>query len=79
MRHEKIFQMEFGRVYGLLLDKALRKGRTEAEVDAMAAPMRRRWNRIRTFFAARSCSRRTDTTWPSAPLWPSACASSWSF
>ena len=35
MRHEKIFQMEFGRVYGLLLDKALRKGRTEAEVDAI--------------------------------------------
>lgn len=35
MRHEKIFQMEFGRVYGLLMDKALRKGRTEAEVDAI--------------------------------------------
>ena len=35
MRHEKIIQMEFGRVYGLLMDKALRKGRTEAEVDAI--------------------------------------------
>ena len=25
--------MDFGKVYGLLLDKAVRKGRTKAEVD----------------------------------------------
>ena len=33
MDNEKVFQMDFGKVYGLLLDKAVRKGRTKAEVD----------------------------------------------
>lgn len=33
MDHEKVFQMDFGKIYGLLLDKATRKGRTKAEVD----------------------------------------------
>ena len=33
MNNEKVFQMKFGKVYGLLLDKATRKGRTKAEVD----------------------------------------------
>ena len=33
MNNDKVFQMNFGKVYGLLLDKAARKGRTKAEVD----------------------------------------------
>ena len=33
MNHEKVFQMDFGKIYGLLLDKAVRKGRTGDEVD----------------------------------------------
>ena len=33
MNNDKVFQMDFGKVYGLLLDKAARKGRTKAEVD----------------------------------------------
>lgn len=33
MREEKIFQMEFGKVYDLLLNKAVKRGRTKAEVD----------------------------------------------
>ena len=33
MNNDKVFQMNFGKVYGLLLDKAVRKGRTKAEVD----------------------------------------------
>lgn len=33
MDHEKIFQMELRRVYGLLVDKAVRKGRTREEVN----------------------------------------------
>lgn len=33
MNHEKVFQMNFGRVYELLLNKATRKGRTKSEVD----------------------------------------------
>lgn len=33
MVNEKVFQMDFGKVYGLLLDKATKKGRTKAEVD----------------------------------------------
>lgn len=33
MSNEKIFQMDFGKIYDLLLDKAARKGRTKAEVD----------------------------------------------
>lgn len=33
MREEKIFQMEFGKVYDLLLNKAVKKGRAKAEVD----------------------------------------------
>ena len=33
MNNDKVFQMNFGKVYGLLLDKATRKGRTKAEVD----------------------------------------------
>ena len=33
MNNDKVFQMDFGKVYGLLLDKAAKKGRTAAEVD----------------------------------------------
>ncbi len=33
MTNDKVFQMNFGKVYGLLLDKATRKGRAKAEVD----------------------------------------------
>lgn len=33
MENDRVFQMDFGRIYGLLLDKAVRKGRTRAEVD----------------------------------------------
>ena len=33
MNNDKVFQMNFGKIYGLLLDKATRKGRTKAEVD----------------------------------------------
>lgn len=33
MTSGKVFQMDFGKVYGLLVDKAARKGRTKAEVD----------------------------------------------
>ncbi len=33
MNNEKVFQTKFGKVYGLLLDKVTRKGRTKAEVD----------------------------------------------
>jgi len=33
MNNDKVFQMDFGKVYNLLLDKAARKGRTKAEVD----------------------------------------------
>lgn len=33
MSNDKVFQMDFGKVYGLLLNKAIKKGRTKAEVD----------------------------------------------
>ncbi len=33
MNNDRVFQMDFGKVYGLLLDKAVRKGRTKAEVE----------------------------------------------
>lgn len=33
MDNEKVFQMDFGKVYELLLNKAARKGRTKSEVD----------------------------------------------
>ena len=33
MSNDKIFQMDFGKVYDLLLNKAVRKGRTKGEVD----------------------------------------------
>ena len=33
MNEEKAFQMDFGKIYGLLLNKAVKKGRTKAEVD----------------------------------------------
>ena len=33
MNNDKVFRIDFGKVYGLLLDKATRKGRTKAEVD----------------------------------------------
>lgn len=33
MNNDKVFQMDFGKVYGLLLNKAARKGRTKTEVD----------------------------------------------
>ena len=33
MNNGKVFQLNFEKVYGLLLDKTVRKGRTKAEVD----------------------------------------------
>lgn len=33
MDNEKVYQMPFAKVYPLLLNKAIRKGRTQAEVD----------------------------------------------
>lgn len=33
MDNEKVYQMPFAKVYTLLLNKAVRKGRTQAEVD----------------------------------------------
>ena len=36
MENEKVFNMDFAKVYSLLLDKAARKGRTKEEVDAVA-------------------------------------------
>ena len=33
MTNEKVFQMDFGKVYELLLNKAVKKGRTQTEVD----------------------------------------------
>lgn len=35
MDNEKVFRMEFSRVYGLLVNKAVKKGRTKEEVDAV--------------------------------------------
>ena len=33
MSNDKVFQMNFGKIYGLLLDKATKKGRIKNEVD----------------------------------------------
>ena len=33
MSEHKVFQMSFSKIYDLLLNKAVRKGRTQAEVD----------------------------------------------
>ncbi len=33
MSNDKVFQMDFGKIYDLLLNKAVKKGRTKAEVD----------------------------------------------
>ena len=35
MDNEKVFRMEFSKVYGLLVNKAVKKGRTKEEVDAV--------------------------------------------
>ena len=35
MAEAKVFQMDFAKVYGLLVSKAEKKGRTRAEVDAV--------------------------------------------
>lgn len=35
MDNDKIYQMHFSRIYPLLLNKALKKGRTKEEVDAV--------------------------------------------
>ena len=35
MENEKVYQMPFAKVYPLLVNKAVRKGRTQAEVDAV--------------------------------------------
>ncbi len=42
MTNDKVFQMNFGKIYGLLLDKATRKGRTKAEVDGVGGRLFRR-------------------------------------
>ena len=36
MGEHKVFQMSFAKVYGLLVSKAEKKGRTKAEVDTVA-------------------------------------------
>lgn len=36
MEYEKVFQMDVSKVYPLLVNKAVRKGRTKAEVDEVA-------------------------------------------
>ena len=41
MNSEKVFQMKFEKVYGLLMDKAARKGRTKAERSRNGADNRR--------------------------------------
>ena len=33
MDNEKVYQMEFGKIYQLLVNKAVKKGRTKEEVD----------------------------------------------
>lgn len=35
MENEKVFAMKFAKVYSLLVNKAVRKGRTQEEVDAL--------------------------------------------
>lgn len=37
MDYEKVYQMPFAKVYPLLVNKAVRKGRTQAEVDEIIA------------------------------------------
>ena len=37
MDNEKVYQMSFAKVYPLLVNKAMRKGRTQAEVDEIIA------------------------------------------
>lgn len=37
MSNEKVFQMDFGKIYDALLNKATRKGRTKSEVDEIIA------------------------------------------
>lgn len=37
MENQRVFAMPFSRVYGLLIAKAVRKGRTRAEVDEVAS------------------------------------------
>lgn len=37
MENKKIFAMSFSKIYGLVLEKAQRKGRTRAEVDEVTA------------------------------------------
>ena len=50
MDNGKVFQMDFGEIYGLLLNKAVKKGRTKAEVDQIISWMtgytasRSRWS-----------------------------------
>ena len=39
MDNGKVFQMDFGKIYGLLLNKAVKKGRTKAEVDQIISWM----------------------------------------
>ena len=33
MGNEKVYQMDFSKIYGLLVNKAVKKGRTKEEVD----------------------------------------------
>ncbi len=39
MEKEKVFQMSFGKIYPLLVNKAVKKGRTQAEVDQVISWM----------------------------------------
>lgn len=49
MKNEKVYQMDFTRVYPLLVNKAVRTGRTQAEVDQIICRLTgytmKRWRR----------------------------------
>lgn len=39
MDNDKVFQIDFGKIYGLLLNKAVKKGRTKREDDQVISWM----------------------------------------
>lgn len=57
MSEQKVFQMSFAKIYDLLLNKAVRKGRTQAEVDEVICWL--------TGYSTPDldCLRETDTTY----------------
>ena len=36
MNHDKVYQMSFSKIYPLLVNKALKKGRQQEEVDELS-------------------------------------------